>query len=94
MANGIDPKKQGPGSKHKRVRANTPTSLNPLRKEKEDKRRDKRLSKLKDLERKRRERIRIEKGTKNIDRKIKRKKRQIEGNTFWQKLKRWDGSWN
>jgi|TARA_R100000479_G_C6313324_1_gene174874 hypothetical protein len=88
MANG-----KGPGSKHKRVRANTPTSLNPLRKEKEDKKRNKRLSKLKDLERERRERIRIEKGTKNIDRKIKRKKKQIAGKTFLQKLKRWDGTW-
>jgi len=104
MANGIDPKKQGPGSKHKRVKSDylkgsrrtdvKQQSFNHPRDKKEYKREQKLKSKLANLNKKKDSRVLEGKGTKNIDRRIKRKKKQISKDTFWQKLKRWDGSWN
>lgn len=97
MANG-----KGPGSKHKRVKSNylkgKPTdakrqSFDHPRDTKEYNRKKKLKNKLAELNKKKDEKVLAGKKTKGIDRKIKRKKKQIAGKTFLQKLKRWDGTW-
>lgn len=83
-----------PDPKKKKVKFQIRTSFNPERDEKEKKRKKKKEDQLTKLTAKKAIRMSEGKGTKNIDRRIKRKKKQISGDSFWQKLKRWDTTWN